>query len=72
MKVSLKGLISSSCYTLEKAKGLGPGYAYTLNEMLENLQEAFDRYHNGDNTGIDQFSKLYCMETRPPKPKGES
>lgn len=60
MKVSIAGLLKNASAIMEGDQA--KGYAYMLEEFLNNLRELGKRYREGDTAVVDEFLSLYCLD----------
>lgn len=63
MKVSLRGTLAPP----EKNKRPGEGRADLIQQMRENLEEAAERFYDGDPTGCDEFFQMFSLDENRPK-----
>lgn len=62
MRVSMSGMLSG----VENNKCPGEGHAEMIRQMHEHLEEAAERFYDGDPTGCDEFFQLFCLDENRP------
>lgn len=58
LKVDYSGLLKSARHGLRRE----PGTAEMLNQLEEHLSELGRRWYSGDQTAVDEFLQLYCIQ----------
>lgn len=59
MKISAVGLLKRCACHLE---GVDGAYDFSLEQLLEHLQELGNKFYAGDISVVDDFLQLYCLD----------
>lgn len=63
MKLDLRNLLRKSAAELQEGEGMCPGYAFSLREVAQHLDEVAAGLAKVDEKPLREWLELYCIAT---------